>query len=897
MGYVRALDVLGEIPVTEAESERRLHVQDARALAMEAAARGWIGIQEVWEVARRFERTGGAATTREIFGQIPDPKKIEELSQERVNAETLVGSSPMSIPPQSAGETLPGKLAGPRYTLSERLGSGGVGDVVAALDREVRRVVALKTLQPHVANDPVVVSRFVEEARITAQLEHPGIIPVYDLGAEADGQPFYTMRIVKRRSLRDVISRPEQRAQWPMVRLVGAFLQVTRALAYAHSRGVVHRDIKPENILLGDFGEVYLADWGLARLGPMTSLQIHTEGSAPPPTTTDAGGTPGYIAPEVLRGDWEDVDHRADLFALGVVLYEMLAGRGPFDGRTAGAVYLNTVEKEPKRPTELNPACPLLLEDLCLALLVKNPNERPQSADAIANQIEEFLEGAKEKERRIEEARKLCARADEPVKRFLHLESERERLTAKARELLKPIKGWEPVERKRPGWQMEDLADKAEREAGLVLAQAIDLYTKALGYDASSAAAHKGLADLYWARARLAEEQRRPAVQVYYEQLVTDHDDGRYLAVMRSGARLSLATNPSGAHVLAQRYFEKDRGLVLADEQYLGVSPVSEAKLDPGSYLVTVKAAGYRDVRYPVLLLRGEHHAGTVNLYTEEEIGEGFVFVPGGPAIIGGDPEAHDSLPRQIVDVPDFAIARFPVTMREYCAFLDDLEKHDMDLMLKRAPHDLRGSEGLAVIRDDLGRWSPSPIIMEGEARKLFPLEEGHLWRVPVPLIDWFDAVAYSKWASAPGRELRLPTEVEWEKGARGVDGRFFPWGDRFDPTFCKISGSRAITTQPEPVGTFPLDESPYGARDMAGGFRQWVADLVGQHTSAQTAAEAEPAPQTERGDSTNRAVRCGGWMTDEKWSRCGSRGNARALTRGTGLSFRLAKDLPRRSR
>ena len=126
------------------------------------------------------------------------------------------------------------------------------------------RSVALKTPK-HSDAQPSVIERFVNEARLTAQLEHPSVVPVYDMGTLPNGQPFYTMRVVKRQSLQDVLGNSELRKQWSLVRLVGVFVQVSRALAYAHSRGVLHRDIKPENILLGDFGEVYLADWGNAK--------------------------------------------------------------------------------------------------------------------------------------------------------------------------------------------------------------------------------------------------------------------------------------------------------------------------------------------------------------------------------------------------------------------------------------------------------------------------------------------------------------------------------------------------------------------------------------------------------------------------------------------------------
>ncbi len=914
-----------------------LSEEQARAIALEAAARGWLTPTQLWDVACRW--SNGESTARWLQRRLGPEQlaalegAVEERTPLYLDSSLMVAPTPPPSERSSRGAThepsapdttrsdpgrTPGDRSGQRYRLRGLLGRGGVGQVVAARDREIGRRVALKTLQEGLAARPRLLRKFLIEARVTAQLEHPNIVPVYDMGVQSDGSPFYTMRVVNQQSLAAVLRQPELRAEWSLVRLLGAFVQVSRALGYAHSRGVLHGDIKPENILLGDFGEVYLADWGLTKVAPHSPVRTTgNPSSAPPPEVFEPlapkgstrsllsqvpfdteerpsrpGGTPGYVAPEVAFGDWSKIDHRADLFALGVVLFEILTGQRPFAGRDAAELILQTVTQAPPAPRDLNPLCPLLLEDLCLELLAKEREARPASADEVAERVESYMEGAKENERRREEATRLCQQAQEPIRRFEALRELQRELAETAREMLRGVEAWEPLERKRAAWDVTDRAEVAEREGARALAQAIDLYTKALGYDAGKREAHLGLAELYWSRACDAERERRHASRIYFETLTLEHDvDGRFAALMSAQAVLVLDSNPSGATVIAQRYEEVDRMLVPADEQPLGETPLT-AELEPGSYLVRLRHAG-REVRYPVSLGRGERHEATVRLPSDEELGEGFVFVPGGDALLGGDPDAFDGLPHQKVFVADFAIARFPVTLRDYCAFIDSLPEEEA---IRRAPHDRRGSEGLAVTRGPDGRWQPSDFIIEGPARELFPLEEGHLWRVPANLIDWFDARAYCQWRSArDGCTYRLPTEAEWEKAARGVDGRRFPWGDRFDPTFCKMRDSRPFNHQPEPIGTFPSDASPYGVRDMAGVMREWVGDIFGELPLEQAWSEPEPTTDVDRGSSPPRMIRGGAWSTPSDWCRCASRTTMFALARGTGLSLRLAKTLPPR--
>ena len=906
-------------------------------MAVEAASRGWITTDELWDIASsatenrerslqrlqtlldrdQLEKLGRYVTARQpveqmtpVAGYTPVELPPPPLVPNRVSVETIPSSErtgPHSIDPGG----MPGRLPGPRYRGTEPLGQGGVGKVVATRDREIGRTVALKTLHDFATADTRLVRRFLVEARVTAQLEHPNIVPVYDLGVLPDGRPFYTMRVVKKQSLADVLSL----GSWPLVRLLGALLQVMRALAYAHSRGVMHGDIKPENILLGDFGEVYLADWGLTKVKPESEVRTSRSSHPPPPISGDSdvpdprvseaydvessppGGTPGYLAPEVALGDPRKVDQRADLFSIGVVLYEILTGEQPFKGETARAKVVSTVSVHPIAPRELNHECPLLLEDLCTGLLEKDRDARIQSADAVAETIEAWLEGAKEKERRKEEARRLCEQAREPVERYFKLEEEWHRLQKRAAEVLKDLEGWRPVDEKRAGWSLEERARESERESARALARAIELYTKALGYDATAKEAHEGLAELYWSRARQADAERRRATQIYYEALVLEHDTGRYRELLSASAALSIHSNPSGAQVRLFRYRERDRVLAAEDAVTLGPTPIRNIELEPGSYLLLVSAAGYRELRYPVSLGRGQRLEVDATLYTEHEIGADFILVPRGPFFIGGDPDAIDAIPRQEVFVPDFAIAKYPVTIREYCEFLDSLDELEDDLALRRAPFNLRGAQSGAVKRGKSGKWEPHDQVIEGEARKMFPYER--FWDVPIFLVTWFDALEYCGWRSNRDEELlRLPTEAEWEKAARGADGRFFPWGDEFDPTFCRMRDSRAFTQQPEPVGTFPTDLSPYGVADMAGNMRQWVGDRFGEQSAAECAAEPEPPEGTKRSESSWRIIRGGCWGVTREWSRSASRSKMYSLMRGTQLCFRVAKTLhPARER
>ncbi|HEV3120879.1 MAG TPA: serine/threonine-protein kinase [Isosphaeraceae bacterium] len=291
-----------------------------------------------------------------------------------------------------------------RYTLTRLHAKGGLGQVWLARDSNLGREVALKELRPERASDPTVWSRFLEEARITGQLEHPNIVPVHELATPSEGhQPFYTMRFVKGRTLTEAVKAYHQKlhagqaAPLDLLVLVNAFVGICNAVAYAHSRGVIHRDLKGQNVILGDFGEVVVLDWGLAKqvdrpeetLTPPVSVKH--EGDWSGTIAGQALGTPVYMAPEQAEGRLEQIDQRTDVYGLGAVLYEVIAGQPPFAGDSTQEVLRRVCQEEPARPRQHNPQAPAALEAVCLKALAKRPEGRYSTASELARDVQRWL--------------------------------------------------------------------------------------------------------------------------------------------------------------------------------------------------------------------------------------------------------------------------------------------------------------------------------------------------------------------------------------------------------------------------------------------------------------------------------------------------------------------------
>ena len=391
------------------------------------------------------------------------------------------------------------------YQLVEQLGKGGMGEVYRAGDPALGRDLAVKVMKGSYRHDAQAERRFLREARVTGSLQHPGIVPVHNLGRLADGRLHYTMRLVRGQTFADILQDEAGKSErWPS--LLGIFEKICQAVAYAHSKRVIHRDLKPANVMVGRFGEVQVMDWGLAKVltagdtvdaeqtTNAAGTRIPTEPADTPLHLSRPGsgfGTPAYMPPEQALGEWGTVDERADVFAVGSILCEMLTGHPPYLGSDGEEVFRRARRGDLAEALERLEHCgaDAALTALCRACLSAQPESRPRDAGAVAKCVADYQADVQERLRQAElervaaqtraqeeqaRARVEQERAREALARVAAERRARQRLLALAGAvlllLLVGVAGAWWMQKERVAAQARQ--DRADREALTVLEQA-----------------------------------------------------------------------------------------------------------------------------------------------------------------------------------------------------------------------------------------------------------------------------------------------------------------------------------------------------------------------------------------------------------------------------------------
>ncbi|MHC4778108.1 MAG: protein kinase domain-containing protein [Planctomycetota bacterium] len=485
-------------------------------------------------------------------------------------------------PPSDAVETVVmTRSERERYMPGAEIGRGGLGRVVAARDTVLGREVAIKEMLKG-AGRPDVLKRFLREGEIAGRLSHPNIIPVLDIGTrEKEGasaaRPYIVMSRIQGRDLKEIIKAVEAgdekaRHDFSRPRLLRVFQEVCLAIAYAHHHGVIHRDLKPANVMVGEFGEVYVVDWGLAKVkgqvDPAATLAIPAlkgeAGDSEKPALTIEGdilGTPQYMPPEQADGRIEEIDERSDVYSLGAVLYEILTFRPPFEDVTGmnviAKVLMGDLTPPSERASEIRKAAgetrpdleilfpesvPAELEEVVLKAMANVREDRYESVLALHDDVQRFLEGEKQREYNHQMAQAKVAAGKILVKQIAKALEELEAARKEAEEKGKEIKPYWPLEKKDAFWTAQEKVRGLQGEIIDLFMEAGAAFQGALEFERVNTEARAALADLYWDQYMREEEAADEAEMRRYEALVRQYNDGQYDARLKGEGTLTIST-------------------------------------------------------------------------------------------------------------------------------------------------------------------------------------------------------------------------------------------------------------------------------------------------------------------------------------------------------------------
>jgi serine/threonine protein kinase/formylglycine-generating enzyme required for sulfatase activity len=728
-----------------------------------------------------------------------------------------------------------------RYHILEQLGEGGMAVVYKAFDTRLETDVAVKVIRTDNLPQNAVaraLKRFEREAKALARLTHPNIVSVTDYG-EQDGSPYLVMKYLPGGTLKQKMGKPI-----PWQEALKMLLPIAEALDYAHSQNMIHRDVKPSNILLTDRGQPMLTDFGIAKI-------LDLEETIDLTGTSAAVGTPEYMAPEQATA--KSVDHRADIYALGIVLYEMVTGRKPFIADTPLAVLFKHVSDPLPSPKKYVPNLPDGVEKVLLKALAKQPEDRYQS-------MAEMVEGL------------------ERLKGFD----------------MQPV--WKPLSE--GATRTNTIEGKLHRETPPAEPKAVKT---------STAKQNSGVKVTFWAlgfivivfvisMAVLNNMNKPPAIIPTEINMLsfTQTSDGDItptisftstpaitLTVASSQPILYIIQEGDSLESIAQKFnlnndgsliiyyanqtvMEENGGVIFVGQTITIPPPGStlstttpipadlprgrliEYRVLPGDTLAGI-AAKFNSLADNIIetnkiedanaLQVGQLIQIPVNLVTPsptmpsmstpfpteitDSKGVSMMLVPAGEFTMGSNNGETNEKPVHIVNLNAFYMDKYEVTNALYEACVD--------VGVCDPPHEISSYTHASYYGN--------------------PQYDNY----PVVMLDWSQAKSYCEW-----RDARLPTEAEWEKAARGADNSTYPWGEGIDDTYANYYFTVGDTTA---IGSYGKGKSPYGIYDMSGNVSEWVADWY-SNTYYQNSPLMDP-----RGPASGpgHVIRGGGWLNTDR--------------------------------
>ncbi len=760
------------------------------------------------------------------------------------------------------------------YTSMVPLGDGSFGEVHSALDSLLGREVAIKSLNKNFNVDDEVLERFLKEARGTAQLEHPNIMPVHELGMSDELGIYFTMKKVQGETLKEILDQLTThpaffKKKYPLNVLLEIFLAVCNGVAFAHSKGMIHRDLKPANIMVGKYGEVLVLDWGLVKelnaiVDSSSKVQLQMNGLEEGFKTFEGtvAGTPNYMAPEQAEGRIKNINFQSDVYSLGAILYHLLTYVPPFE-----KVKLRLLLENVKTGRFLAPRnrCPSLkipreLEAICLKAMALHQVSRYRSVDDFAQDIRAYIGSFKVSAYKaprwvrfwktckrnpikssvivavvcvlglvfgmqkamlygsyvsgIEKANELRLHGNRLVTEVMGLYDQRQALCCKIE--LK-TKSRQEIEFEKAIVEKE-LSIVATYNVAEALYESIPMPYK------KNALVMEGYIDIMRHRIEYALHQKQydqanqwlETVRLRFKQSpgVLNEKTARELNLFQQQidgfGSLEITSLEGAVEVIVWPLINDGPRKVSGDAIARGKLPLQLDVIKKGSYLLMVMRSDTSLIPYPVYIGHGEKKR--VDLKIPEQIPEGMVYVPDGTFFYGGSDSRFYR--KHLRTLKSFFIKKYEVTVGEYIEFWNDLG----DASLKNAYMSrIRFQQKDQKYMD---AWNGAGELMDARLDFSFPIVG----------ITREAAEAFCTWKSQQvGAVIRLPSAEEWEKAARGVDGRRYVWGDEFTVkanltlTAINRKGKARYPLWASP-GKFPRDITVYNAYDMAGNVREMTS-------------------------------------------------------------------------